>query len=91
MLTLAPETELRLRNVAAGRGLAPELALDTLLGQALSEAESELQETLAGLRASAADFAAGRWTTPEELDAALRARRQRTKTAFRRRPEGCFI
>ncbi len=75
MLTLAPDTEMRLRTVAAGRGLAPEQALEPLLAHALSEAEAELQETLAGLRASAADFAAGRWTTPGELDAALRARR----------------
>jgi len=76
MLTLTPDTEMRLRTVAAGRGLAPEQALEALLGHALSEAEAELQETLAGLRASAADFAAGRWTTPEGLDAILRARRQ---------------
>jgi hypothetical protein len=76
MLTLTPDTEMRLRTVAAGRGLAPEQALETLLGQALSAAEAELQETMEGLRASAADFAAGRWNTLEELDAVLRARRQ---------------
>ncbi len=74
MLTLAPDMEIRLRNVAAGHGLAPEKALETLLSPALAEAEAEIQETMAGLRQSAADFAAGRWTTPEELDSVLRAR-----------------
>jgi len=74
-LTLTPDTENRLLTVAAGQGLAPEKALDSLLSQALAYAEAEMQETLAGLRASAEDFAAGRWITPEELDATLRARR----------------
>jgi predicted transcriptional regulator len=74
-LVLTPDTEQRLRVVAAGRGQAPEDALQSILGQALADAEAELQGTLSGLRAGAADFAAGRWTTPEDLDAALRARR----------------
>ena len=74
-LTLTPDTEIRLRTVAAGRGQAPEQALEVLLAQALADAETELQDTLAGLRASAADFAAGHWTTPEALDAVLQARR----------------
>ena len=73
-LTLTPDTETRLRTVAAGRGQAPEQALESLLAQALADAEAELQDTLLGLRASAADFAAGRWVAPEELDATLRAR-----------------
>lgn len=74
-LTLTPDTEMRLRTIAAGRGLAPEQALEALVTQALTEAEAELQDTLADLRASAADFAAGRWISADELDARLRARR----------------
>ncbi len=79
MLTLTPETETRLRTVAAERGMAPEQALETLLARALEnaekEADAERQDTLTGLRQSAEEFAQGRWTTPDDLDAALRARR----------------
>ena len=75
-LTLTPDTETRLRTVAAGPGQPPEQAPEVLLAQALADAETELQDTLAGLRASAADFAAGHWTTPEALDAVLQARRR---------------
>ncbi len=59
-VTLTPDTKTRLRTVATGRGQAPEQALETLLAQALADA---------------ADFAAGRWTTPEALDAMLQTRR----------------
>ena len=74
-LTLAPEIETRLRTVAEGNGLAPEQALEVLLGRALTEAEAERQETMAGLRQSAQEFAEGKWLTPEELDAELRTQR----------------
>jgi hypothetical protein len=37
----------------------------------LTDAETELQDTLIGMRSSAADFVAGRWTTPEDLDATM--------------------
>ncbi len=73
-LTLTPETETRLRTVALGSGLAPEQALEVLLGRALTEAETERQETMADLRQSAKEFAEGKWLTPEELDAELRTR-----------------
>ena len=75
-LTLAAETETRLRTVAEGHGLAPEQALEVLLGRALTEAESEMQNTLAGLRQSAQEFADGKWLTPDELNARLRSRRE---------------
>lgn len=80
-LSLAPDIESRLRTVAAGRGQAPEQALESFLRPALAEAEAEMQEkereeTLAGLSSSAAEFAAGRWVSPEELDAMLRDRRR---------------
>ncbi len=73
-LTIAPETETRLRTVAAGHGLAPEQALEVLLGRALTDAEAQRRETIAGLRQSAEEFAEGKWLTPDELDAQLRAR-----------------
>ena len=73
-LTIAADTETRLRTVAEGHGMAPEQALEVLLRRALTEAEAEMQETIAGLRQSAQEFAAGRWLTPDELDAGLRAR-----------------
>ena len=75
-LTLTPEKEARLLTIATGRGLPPEMALETLLDQAFRDAETELMETTAGLKASIADFDAGRWITPEELDAQLRARKK---------------
>ena len=73
-LTIAPETETRLRTVAEGNGLAPEQALEVLLGRALTDAEAEMRQTMAGLRQSTQEFAEGRWLTPDELDAQLRVR-----------------
>ena len=73
-LTLAPETETRLRTVAGEQGLAPEQALEVLLGRALADAEAERQETMVGLRQSSREFAEGKWLTPDELDAELRGR-----------------
>jgi len=73
-MTLAPETETRLRTVAGEHGLAPQQALEVLLDRALADAEAERQETVAGLRQSAKEFAEGKWLIPEELDAELRAR-----------------
>lgn len=73
-MTLAPETETRLRSVAGEHGLAPQQALEVLLGRALADAEAERQEAVTGLRQSARECAAGKWLTSEELDAELRAR-----------------
>ncbi|MGI4788850.1 MAG: hypothetical protein ACRYFS_08365 [Janthinobacterium lividum] len=70
-LTLAPETEIRLRTVAEGRGLEPAELHEDLLQQALAEAEAELSETLAGLDESVEAMAAGRWITLEALDERL--------------------
>ena len=72
-LTLAPETEIRLRTVAEGRGLEPAELHEDLLQQALAEAEAELNETLAGLDESVEAVAAGRWITADELDQRLTA------------------
>ena len=73
-LTIAPETETRLRTVAAGHGLAPEQALEVLLGRALTDAEAEMRETIVGLRQSTQEFAGGKLLTPDELNAHLRTR-----------------
>lgn len=71
-LTLAPETETRLRTVAAQRGLAPEDAL----AQVLAEATEDFEEAVAGIREGLADVEAGRTVTLEDHWAAVRARRQ---------------
>ena len=73
-LTLAPETETRLRTMAEGFGLEPAVLHEDLLQQALAEAEAELNETLAGLDESAEAVTAGRWITADELDQRLTAR-----------------
>ena len=74
-LTIAPETGTRLRTVAAGHGPAPEQALEVLLGRALTDAEAEMRETIAGLRQSTREFAEGKWLAPDEFDDQLRVRR----------------
>ena len=73
ILTLAPETETRLRTMAEGFGLEPAVLHEDLLQQALADAEAELNETLAGLDESAEAVAAGRWITMDELDRRLTA------------------
>ena len=70
-LTLAPETETRLRTIAEGYGMEPAALHEDWLQQALADAEAELSETLAGLDESAEAFAAGRWITLETLDERL--------------------
>ena len=89
-LTIAPETETRLKAVAEGQGLDMTELHAEILARGLEEAEArmqadaeaELQDTLAGLDRSVADVAAGRWMTSEEFTrrmeakaAALRAKR----------------
>ena len=73
-LTLAPETENRLRMMAEGFGLEPAALHEDLLQQALADAEAELNETLAQLDESAEAVDAGRWITVDELDQRLTAR-----------------
>lgn len=73
-LTLTPNTEAALQTLAARHGQAPEAILETLV-MCAAEDERERQETLSGLRQSAEEFAAGHWITPQDLDAALQARR----------------
>ena len=73
-LTLAPETETRLRTIAEGFGLEPAVLHEDFVQQKLAEAEAELNETLAGLDESAEAVAAGRWITLDELDEQLTAR-----------------
>ena len=81
-LTLAPETETRLRMVAEETGMELTELHSVILARGLEEAEArlqadaeaELQDTLAGLDRSMADVAAGRWITSEELDRRLEAR-----------------
>ena len=46
-LTLAPETEIRLRTMAEGFGLEPAVLHEDLLQRALAKAEAGLNETLA--------------------------------------------
>ena len=74
-LTLAPETEARLRSFAADRGQDPEETLTALVDNALAAAEAEFSEAVAGIRAGMEDFAAGRWISLEELEARLDERR----------------
>ncbi len=45
-LTLTPDTEARLRSVAAQRGLPPEKTIDILL----AEADTDFQEAIAGIQ-----------------------------------------
>lgn len=45
-LTLTPETETRLRTIAAGRGLDPDQLHEDLLRQAVADAEARPQKTL---------------------------------------------
>lgn len=73
-LILSPETEDRLRTVAVLRGQPPQEALNTLLDQALTEAEAETIRR--ELQASVDDFAAGRSMSIEEFRDQLRMRRQ---------------
>lgn len=73
-MTLPPDAEERLRAVAGLRGQAPEEVLNTLLDQALTDAEAEAIR--AELQASVDDFAAGRSMTLNEVRASLRTRRQ---------------
>lgn len=75
-LTLTPDTEARLRSLAARRGQAPEAIVEALVQYASTEEERELQEAAAGIRAGLEDFAAGRWTALEELEAESRTARQ---------------
>ena len=74
-VTLAPETETRLRTMAEGFGLEPAVLHADLLQQALADAEAEPNEKLAGLDESAEAIAAGRWITREELDQRMTALR----------------
>ena len=76
-VTLALETETRLRMMAKGFGLEPAVLHEDLLQQALTKAEAEQNETLAGLDESAEAFAAGRWISFEKLDEGLTARKTR--------------
>ena len=71
-LTLAPQTEARLRNVAAQRGLPPEIALDAVL----AEAEGDFDSAAAEVRAGMDDFAAGRWVSLEAMEADSRSWRR---------------
>jgi predicted transcriptional regulator len=67
-MEITPETEARLQAVAAQRGLTPEQTIIDLL--------TEQEKTLAALRASVEDFAAGRWISLEDYEAQILAERQ---------------
>lgn len=81
-LTLPPDTEARLRTVAAQRGLPPEETLDVILAEAEASlaqivmTEEESQKVLAALLRSEEDYAAGRWLSLEDYEAQLKERRQ---------------
>jgi predicted transcriptional regulator len=70
-LTLTPDTEERIRSVAVLRGQDPETALNTLLHDALAEAEAIRSE----LQASEAEFNAGGGMTLEDWKADILDRR----------------
>ncbi len=71
-LTLTPDTEARLRSVAAQRGLPPEKTIDVLL----AEADTDFHEAIAGIQRGMDDFAAGRWISLEDYEAQIQAERQ---------------
>lgn len=81
-LTIAPETETRLKAVAEGQGLEMTELHAEILARGLEEAEArmradaeaELQDTLAGLDRSLADVAAGRWMTSDEFTRRMEAK-----------------
>lgn len=56
-------------------GLDPQQLHEDLLRWVLAGAEQEQRETMDGLGESVEAFAAGRWTTFDELDQRLTARR----------------
>jgi len=72
-MELTPETEARLRAVAARRSLSPDKAATMFL--------AEQEEMLIGLRASEEDHEAGRSMTIDEYRASAMARRQARGTA----------
>lgn len=82
-LTLAPDTEARLRIVADRQGLSPDTALTSLMETILRAEEVVFQEdaqtqaqVAAALRQSTEDFAAGRWVSLEGYIAQSEMRRQ---------------
>ena len=72
-LAVMPETETRLRTYAEQLDIDPEQLASALQIRDLEEAEAELQDTLAGLDQSVADYNAGRWITTEEMSRELKA------------------
>ena len=64
-LTLAPETEARLRSLAAQRGAFT--------------AEADFNGAVAGIRAHIYDFAAGHWTSLEDYQGSRRRSRPITR------------
>ena len=80
-LTIAPETEMRLKAVAEGQGRDLVETHAEILARGLEEAEARLQEeaaeledTLVGLGRSMADIAAGRWMDAAEFDRRMAAK-----------------
>ena len=71
---LTADTEARVRSVAEERGQDPEEALIALLDRALAEAEAVSKRTLAALRDSVKDFAAGRWISLEDYEGEVEAK-----------------
>ena len=71
-VTLTPDVETRLRAYAEDLDLDPEQLSNAFLARDLEEAETELQETLAGLDQSVKDYNAGRWITAEEMSRQLK-------------------
>ena len=85
-LAVMPETETRLRTYAEQLDIDPEQLADALLVRHLEEAEAELQDTLAGLDQSVADFNAGRWITAEEMSRELKAHVAEIRAAQKAKP-----
>lgn len=85
-LAVMPETETRLRTYAEQLNLDPEQLANALLIRDLEEAEAELQDTLAGLDQSVADYNAGRWITAEEMSRELKAHVAEIRAAQKAKP-----
>lgn len=88
-MTLAPELEARVRDVARQHGLSPDAALSGLLEtilraeeNALPNSEHERAEIAAALARSEEDIAAGRWVALEDLEARHAVRRKAQREQF---------
>lgn len=73
-ITLAPQTEERLREMADREGRDTNTLAGALLAHALEEAEREFEETVAGIERGRQAYAEGRFKPLEQVIAEVRAK-----------------